>query len=441
MNVTSSKNCRSLKTLADKFIGENQALGLAARGFSLSIGPASDPMFQTPSHAQDAVYVGDSARIIGSQKTAEIEALFKADQSKVSIRPVYDSVQQGWNYLFEKAGLTNDAFSPLAGQLFSPWNVSFFQRIFREPLLYSHARELVSIEQGTNPWAEVMTLLMEKYAGFAITGATGSAQNTITNNVNVINGMMTSPVINMAVDYSLTMEEQQRNKQTGNNPFAGQSMMQKQKYANYVLNMLTDYMIYYGNPETNTQGLFDVNPIISWASDSMSTIAAGSSATKGADAYRAVYRVINDFLTSADNKFDEVTLAMSPEAYNDFTSLPYSENFNPQAAHKTFLENYAAGKGQDGSFPKVKFVSDPMLKARSIFNSSAHDYMVMTAPQVGAGPDNEKQPLVLFGSPLMDFVFPAIPGQYNTQYKTMRRVAGVFAPVPQAVRVYQGFGR
>jgi len=441
MNVNVAKSCKSLKTLTDKFIGENKALDLASRGFELSIGPASDPNFQTPAHAQDAIFVGDSARINGSIATAEVDALFKQDQSKVSTRPVYDSETMSWKYLFEKAAMTNDAFSPLAGQMFSPWNVSFFQRIFREPLLYSHARDLVRMEQGTNPWAEVMTLLMEQYAGFAITGATGSAQNTITNDVNVVNGMMTSPVVNMAVTYSLTLEEQNRSKQGNGNPFAGQSMMQKQKYANYVLNMLTDYLIYYGNDETNTPGLFDVNPIVSWAGAPISTIANGSSATKGADAYKAVYRVINDFLTSADNKFDEVIMSMSPEAYNAFTSLPYSENFNPTAAHKILTENYAAGKGQDGKIPSVRFVSDPMLKAGSIFNPTNHDYMVMTAPEVGAGPQNEKQPLVLFGSPLMDFVFPAMPGQYNTQYKTMRRVAGVFAPVPQAIRVYQGFGR
>jgi hypothetical protein len=329
----------------------------------------------------------------------------------------------------------------MAGQLFSPWNVSFFQRIFREPLLYSHARELVEVEQGTNPWAEVMTLLMEQYAGFATTSSSGSAQNSVTNNVNVINGGMTNPVMNMVVDYSLTLEEQQRNKQGSVNPFAGQSMMQKQKYANYVLNMLTDYIIYYGNAETNTPGLFDVNPIITWEDAPISTIAASTSATKGADAYRAVYRVLNDFLSSADNKFDEVVMSMAPEAYNDFTSLPYSETFNPNAAHKIFEDNYSAGKQEGGKLPKIKFVADPMLKAGSIFNPTNHDYMVMTAPSVGAGPDNQKQPLVLLGAPLLDFVFPAIPGQYNTQFKTMRRIAGVFAPVPQAIRVYNGFGR
>lgn len=436
MKITAHKSCNNLRKITEKFIGENPALMNATRGFEMSFGPSSEPQFQTPAHAQDAIFVGDSARIIGAEKSAEVEALFKLDQNKVSCRPVYDSIQKGWKYQFDK--LVTDAASPLVGQTFSPWNVSFFNRVFREPLLYSHARKLVRIEQGSNPWAEVMTLILEQYAGFAISSATGSAQNTMVNDVNVMNGMMTGNVINLSASYSLTLEEQERDRR-GGNPFAGQGLASKQKYVNYVIDMLTDYLTYYGNGDI--QGLLDVNPIISYSGSSLAEIAAGSSGTKGSDAYAALYNILNDFLTSGDNKFEKITVAMSPEAYNNLTSLPYSSNYNPTAAHKIFVDNYLAGKGKDGATPTVEFYSDPLLKAGSIFNPSTHDYMVITAPEVKAGPSEEMQPLVLFGAPMMNLVFPVIPGQYNTQYKTMRRVAGVFAPVPQAIRVYQGFGR
>lgn len=439
MNINISRSCKPLKTLAENFIAADKGLASIANGFDLMVGPASEAAFQTPAHAQDAIFVGDSARIIGANKTAEVEALFRADPNKVMARPVYDSVNKGWVLDFQKA-MTTDALSPLAGQLFSPWNVSFFKKIFREPLLYSHAKEMVSIEQGGNPWAEVMTLLMEQYAGFAMLNQTGSLQNSLVNDVNVINGMMSSPVLNMSVSYSLTLEEQKRNNQSGN-PFAGQGIMQKQKYANYVLDMLENYIIYFGNEATSTLGLLNINPAITWPYDTMEEIANGVSTTKGADVYRNVYRAVNDFLTASDNKFMKVKIAMTPQAYNYFTSIPYSENFDPTAAWKIFNENYGGGKGKDGKLPTIEFVSEPMLKGSSMFNGNVFDYMVMTAPEVGAGPDDENQPLVLFGSPLREFVFPAIPGQYNTQFKTLRRIAGIFAPVPQAIRVYAGFGR
>ena len=147
MNMTVSRSCKPLKRLAENFIAADKGLSSIANGFDLSIGPASESAFQTPAHAQDAIFVGDSARIIGANKTAEVDALFQADPSKVMARPVYDSEKKAWLLDFQKA-FTGDALSPLAGQLFSPWNISFFKRIFREPLLYSHARELVSIEQG-----------------------------------------------------------------------------------------------------------------------------------------------------------------------------------------------------------------------------------------------------------------------------------------------------
>lgn len=438
MDIRMHRSCKSLKGVVNGFLGDNPALSAATKGMELSLGPASDAHFATPTHAQDAIFVGDAAHISGYRASAELEALFKQDPSKVHIVPRYDSQTRKWAYDVLKNGAM-DSVNPLVGQTYSPWNVSFFQKVFKEPLLYSHARKLVSIEQGTNPWAELMTLALEQYAGFAIAASTGSAQNNLVNDVNVKAGLMTAPIINLSMSYTLTQEELERAKNR-ENPFAGQAISRKQAYANYVIDMLTDYIIYYGNPETETQGIFNINPIEAWPSDSLSEIAAGASTTKGADAYSAVFKAINTFLDASDNKFDSIKVAMSPQAYNLLTSLPYSQNYSPVAPKKIFEDNYMGGTTKEGKVPTIEFISDPMLKANSIFNPTAEDFLVITAPEIKAGPAEEKQDLLLFGAPLMNYVFPAIPGQYNTQYKTLRRVAGVFAPVPIAAKVYKGFG-
>lgn len=440
MDIRSHRACKPLKTIMSGFLEENAALNKATGGFELAMGPASDPHYSTPPHAQDAIFVGDSAHISGYNATAELEALFKSDPSKVFMRPRYNSETRKWAYDVAKAMVAQDSINPLVGQTYSPWNISFFQKVFKEPLLYSHARKLVSIEQGTNPWAELMTLALEQYAGFAIAASTGSAQNNMVNDVNVKSGLMTSPIINLSVSYTLSQEELERAK-SRDNPFAGQAISRKQSYANYVIDMLTDYIIYYGNPETDTQGLFNVNPIEAWPTDSLADIAGGVSTTKGADAYSAVFKAINAFLDASDNKFDKLKVAMSPQAYNLLTSLPYSQNYSPIAPKKIFEDNYMGGTTKDGKIPTIEFIADPMLKANSIFNPTGQDFLVITAPEIGAGPTDEKQDLLLFGAPLMNYVFPAIPGQYNTQYKTLRRVAGVFAPVPIAAKVYSGFGK
>jgi hypothetical protein len=112
----------------------------------------------------------------------------------------------------------------------------------------------------------------------------------------------------------------------------------------------------------------------------------------------------------------------------------------PASAAKIFAENYLASKGPGGTTPAVQFVSEPLFKANSVYNPDPEDYVMIAAPEIGAVTLGEKQPLLLSEEPLSEFVFSTIPGTYNTQYKMLRRLAGVFMPVPKAVRVYKGLG-
>ena len=120
--------------------------------------------------------------------------------------------------------------------------------------------------------------------------------------------------------------------------------------------------------------------------------------------------------------------------------MPYSDVYDAEAAMRTFAKNYLAGKGPNGSDPVIEWVAEPLLKANSIVNPNSFDYMVISAPEIGGGPDNESQPTNFFATALNKFVFPVIPGMYNDQYKTLRRVAGIIAPIPAATEVYSGFG-
>ena len=104
------------------------------------------------------------------------------------------------------------------------------------------------------------------------------------------------------------------------------------------------------------------------------------------------------------------------------------------------LENFIAGKMEKGRVPNVEIVIEPLLAANTVFNTNAYDYTLLLAPEIPTGPDEESQPMLLFGAPLMEFVYPTIPGSYDTQYKFLRRYAGVFAPVQAAVAAWSGFG-
>lgn len=422
----------------EQFVGSDPALSRALSGCEIQIGLATERGFGVPSHAADsAIFMGDE-RLLGEKHiNAATEAMLRTKPENVQVRSRYNPETQLFDTHFTMAG--DAGFDPLAGQLFSPWNISYLSKVWKEPLSYSNVDKLVRTEHaGNNPWAEIFTLFMEEYAGWGVIGQTGDLQNNMTNDVNVINGMMSAPIINMMGTYSVTLEEKRRKNwgAIGSSPIG-----RKQSYLNYALDMMENVMKYYGNPETNTYGLMDINAIKTWdTGKSMKEIYTGASTTRGSDAFRLIADKLNQFLTKADNKFSKIKLGVSPEAYNYLTTMPYSDNFDATTAMETFSKTYLAGKGPNGSTPSIEWVVDPLLKANSLFNPNPFDYLVIQAPEIDGGPEREKQATNFWASVLNKFTFPVIPGMYNDQYKTLKRVAGIIAPVPQATEVWAGFG-
>lgn len=438
MDINTGKGFSRLGNLVGSLIEKDAGMNAALNGCSLDIGMSGDAKFGVPPHAADsAIFMGDSVHVGEQIVSPAAQAAMKAMPDKVQVRPRYDAKTGKFNMQYAIAG--DAGFDPLAGQLFSPWNIAYLSKVWKEPLGYSRAHEMIRREHASNnPFAEIFTLFLEEYAGWGVIGQTGDLQNVTTNDVNVQNGMASFPIINMMGTYSLTLEEKKRSSW---GPLGSSPLSRKQSYLNYVMNMMDDILIYWGNEETHTQGLFDINPIKTWDTGaSMKDIFYGTSTTRGSDAFRKLAGKLNDFLTRADNKFNKIKIAISPEAYNYLTTMPYSDQYDATVAMKTFAESYCAGKGPNHSTPSIEFVADPMLKAKSIFNPNPFDYMVITAPEVGGGPENERQATNFYAVALDKFVFPVIPGMYNDQYKTLRRVAGVVAPIPAAVEVWAGFG-
>lgn len=439
MNLITGSGFNKLGGVIDEFIGRDRGLSKALEGCELQIGRATDKGFGVPAHAADsALFMGDSNCLGEKIISPAAEAMLKVHPENIQIRPSYNPDKGLWDQVFAMAG--DAAFDPVAGQLFSPWNITYLSKVWKEPLSYSRAKEMVRTEHASNnPFAEIFTLFLEEYAGWGVIGQTGEFQNSTTNDVNVMNGLMSAPIINIMGTYTLTLEEKKR-KQWG--PMGSSPLSRKQQYLNYVMDMIDSILIYYGNAETETLGLLDINGVEAWdTGKSMKDIFTSTlSTTRGSDAFRLIAGKINDFLKDADNKFNHIKIAVSPEAYNYLTSMPYSDSYDATTAMETFSKSYLAGKGPNGSTPTIEWVPDPLLKANSIFNPNSFDYMVISAPEIGGGPKNESQATNFYGVALDKFVFPVIPGMYNDQYKTLRRVAGILAPIPKAVKVYAGFG-
>jgi hypothetical protein len=445
MRIVAGRKCEGLAQRAYNFIN---GLTVDARSqlsdMTLHIGLASDPKFKTPLHARDAIYVGDSAHIGALIASTEMKAAFANNKNSVTLTPRWNSGTNKWDEVAKKAFVGDAAPDYLAGQAIAPWAQSMFKDIFERPLLYSHASDLVKMEQGTNPWCEVMNLYLADYAGGAFGPENaGSPDGNMTKDVMAKSGFMTAPVVNMFVTYNLTIEELEGAKVAGGNPFGERLIQGKIKYANYTLQMLTDYLTYYGNADTDTQGLFNVNTIeATTAGESLKEILADTTNDhKGSTAYQILSKKINAVFDSAYNKFDHLKVGLSTYAYNILSSMPYSDNFEAKSVLAIFNENYVAGTTKEGKIPRVEFFADPMLDAQTDYNPNAFDYMVITAPEIGLGPEDTRKSVILQGMPLKEFVYPVIPGQQNTQHRMLRRYAGIYAPVKESVKVISGFGR
>lgn len=425
-------------------VEKDAGLVKALNGTTIEMGMSNDPKFGVPSHAADsAIFMGDEAYAGQKIISAAAEAALKSNPDSVQIRPRYNAKTNKFDMQFCCHG--DAGFDPLAGQVFSPWNITYLSKIWKEPLAYSNAKRLVKSEHaGANPFAEIFTFFLEQYAGWGVIGQTGDLQNTLANDVNVINGMASFPIINMMGTYSLTLEEKNR-KAWG--PVGTSPLGRKQAYLNYVLDMMKDILRLYGNEETGTAGLMDISPIKIWDTGrSLKDIYnSATDTTRGSTMYRMLAAVINDFMTRADNKFDHLVIGLSPEAYNYLTSTPYSDNFDATTAMHTFAKTYLAGKGPNHTTPMIEFVPEPLFKASTNvnpnpLNPNSFDYMSITAPEIGGGPNDERQATNFFVEVLRKFVFPVIPGMYNDQYKTLSRIAGMVAPIPSACEIYAGFG-
>ena len=446
MRINCSSEFKRLGKMAGRMVNMNGNAANILRDATLQIGRASDPEYGVPASAvQNPIFVGDHAAIgnmVGL--TPELEALYKKNSLGVDIKPRFNARTGKYDMVYSKSGIktyTGDSGELIAAQAISPWNASYFPEIFKQPLLYSHARDLVKRLGGTNPWGEVQNLVLAGYSGWGLIDAAGTVAANLKQNVNVQGGMMSSAIINIKVFFNFTVEEMERAKGSNGSPFAGSLMAEKQRYAQYVIDMITDYLTYYGNEETNTLGLLDINGETTWAGQTLEEIAADDSNTnKGYTMYKALAKAITDFMGASQNKFDIVRVAMAPAAYNLLTSVPYSNTYEPKSALAIFEENFNAGMTKNGSKPKVEFYSDPFLAANTEFNTSLSDKLVITAPEIGAGPNDEKQDLLLLGVPLENFTYPVYPNSYDQQHAVLRRFAGVFAPVGIAVKVYSGFG-
>jgi len=416
---------------------------------------------------RNPIYVGDSRRGQIHGMTPQMEALWKANKAGVQFVPNQDGTK--WDVKWSAANarnITGDSFTQaignltmdavgtlINGSLMSPNSISWITDLFKQPLSWSNMKRLVKIQTGTSPWAVAQAMAAVRPSGWGAVNTAGSADNTMSQDVEAQLEMLEQQIINIDVTYKLTTIEMERSKAAGQDfPLAGQVIAYKQEYARWIPEIIENSLIVYGNPATGNAGLLTINSITAWTSvgsnQALETIQAdGANTTKGSKAYQQFAAAAISFLNPMKNNVKRVHATMSPEAFNVFTTLPYSDSYNPSNPLQIFGKSFDAGGKEvvTGSIGGVPFdiQCDPMLSGSgrgNMFNGQTYDYLVFTADELKAGPTDESQSLIHYGEPLGEFVYPTLPQQFSTQFRFLKRVSGVFAPYNSAIKVYSGYG-
>ena len=147
MKINCSSEFKKVGKIANRLVSANGKASDLLRDATLQIGRASDPEYGVPASAVNSpIYVGDHA-VLGSVigNSAEIEALYKKNPLAVNMKPRFNIRTGKYDVVCSKSGIQNfvgDSGELISMQTISPWNASYFPELFRQPLLYSHAREI-----------------------------------------------------------------------------------------------------------------------------------------------------------------------------------------------------------------------------------------------------------------------------------------------------------
>jgi hypothetical protein len=482
MQINADKSMQDFAEAFQAFTGTKEGSGeIAKNGFNhisdkveFNMGPSLDSRgndcFEIDAHAPhfplavDKMFMGEeinkTALVMDAAKKNPESALmgYKWNRKTGKLDIYYDAKDKISNkYVGDSArlitdGKANDAINLINAQLFSPASMGWISKPFYQVLGYSRAMQAVTVETGNNPFASALNLPLISFGGgFATMSGAGGFNNNDTFDVEARSDMMSNTVLNFEATYRLTVEEKARQEYGQVAPFGGQVLSAKIKYSSWVMDMFRDVLIWYGNTSTGTIGILNANSIVAWGSggfgtkESLNYISRNNVTNPGAVAYNNLALAVVQFLTVNQNKPTLVKIFVSPLAYNLLGSMAYSSTYSAESALQALVNNFLAGAGPADTTPKIEIIPEPLLSASvngitNIWNANTYDYMVILSPEIGGGIPDEAQKTIIAGIPLQKYMFPTVPGTYQTQYKMLSRYAGLFIPATMVVAVYSGFG-
>lgn len=323
------------------------------------------------------------------------------------------------------------------------WNIGWMTRIIKQPFATSHAKNLVSVESFSNPWADVIGLFKETFEGYGklSTVAKGNVKQNNSNPVTNEASQIVGEVFNLSIDYESDVMEDIKASQPGNF-VTGQIKADRMKYANMVLERMQDALIYYGSKEAGIDGLIDVADVEVYGGTPLYDILNGTSANPGSDIVLAMNKLIGDFLRENHYMARELVINVGEHVFQALTQTVYSKQFDPSSPLKVLTGNFKGQSELDGGLVQCKYtiVSDTMLNPNTPFNPLPYDVAFMCVPRISDALSGEQGSLIIHPELLKNYTVPALWQRSGLLYTSYKRISGIIAPVEGTVKCVLGLG-
>ena len=342
------------------------------------------------------------------------------------------------------------------------WNISYLNKIYRQPMLQGYAKHLVTEIGVPNVWADAVSIWTQSFEGMARIAnvAKTTGQHNINEAAKTRTHQMISEFVNMVADFETAPADQIYGALSGN-PLTNAAIGENEKYTRFMLEQLHNALIYFGDGSSGFEGLAQQTTEIQWNEAPFEYIYEDpTNATKGADMLEMLNYLIGGWLEELNFLPTKVRICCSPTMYKCLKWSLTSKVYNPSSPLKFIAEGFDGRqkfmettpvKSMDDVQRYYEFYADPMLAATDSanglynpFNTDDTDLMYVTFPEFHSDmADTGLTDVVMAPVAFDNMVLPYFYGNSRDgQGRTMiKRVGSILCPVDGAVKVIRGIGK
>lgn len=343
------------------------------------------------------------------------------------------------------------------------WNISYLNKIYKQPMLQGYAKHLVTEIGVPNVWADAVSIWTQSFEGMARIAnvAKTTGQHNINEAAKTRTHQMISEFVNMVADFETAPADQIYGALSGN-PLTNAAIGENEKYTRFMLEQLHNALIYFGDGSSGFEGLAQQTTEIQWNEAPFEYIYEDpTNATKGADMLEMLNYLIGGWLEELNFLPTKVRICCSPTMYKclkwSLTSKVYNQSSPLKFINEAFDSNgqkfmSTTPVKQMDNFQRIyEFCSDPMLSATdnakgiiNPFNDDDTDLMYVTFPEFHSDmSDTGLTDVVMAPVAFDNMVLPYFYGNSRDgQGRTMiKRVGSILCPVDGAVKVIRGIGK